>query len=135
MKTEQKTMRKVKNLLSSQARLVTVVLALLIFSTLALGARAWLRAPIETVTVTVHANGFTPSETIRAAGSFTLAVDNQSGIDSLTLKLVRDGGEMVQEIAVPQGTHTLSTELNLAAGGYTLTESNHPAWLFHITAQ
>ena len=110
--------------------------AVLLCSTLAIGARAWwLRAPVETVAVVINAEGFTPSEATRAAGSFTLAVTNQSGAEGLTLRLTRDSGELVQEIAVGAQAQQSSVEVSLPAGGYTLTEANHPVWLFHITAQ
>jgi hypothetical protein len=115
--------------------LILIVAALLLLSTLTIGARAWLRAPLETVSITVHATGFAPSEMTRAAGSFNLAVANQSGAGELSLRLTRDSGELVREFSVPQGAQQGSAELELSAGGYTLTEANHPAWLFHITAQ
>lgn len=123
------------SLLKNRFRVVLLLSAVLLFSTLAIGARAWLRAPLETVSVTVTADGFAPSETTRAAGGFNLEVLNQSGADGLTLKLMRDSGELVQEFIIPQGAQQWSEEMNLTAGGYTLTEATHPAWLFHITTQ
>lgn len=125
----------VQSLLKNRVRVVLLISSVLLFSTLAIGARAWLRAPVETVVVTMTADGFAPSEVTLAAGSFNLEVLNQSGADGLTLKLMRDSGEVVGEFIIPQGAQQWSQEVNLAAGGYTLVEATHPAWLFHITAQ
>lgn len=121
--------------LKSKVRIAMLTVALLLCSTLAIGARAWFTAPIETLTVTVNAEGFTPPEVTRSAGSFNLSVINQSGAQALTLRLTRDNGELVQEISVTQGAQQAVAEVTLTAGGYTLTEANHPAWLFHISAQ
>jgi hypothetical protein len=125
---KQKTVR-------SKVRITLALGAVLLCSTLAIGARAWLGAPVETVAVVINAEGFTPSEVTCAAGSFTLSVTNQSRAEGLTLRLARDSGELVQEITVGAQGQQASTEVSLPAGGYTLTEANHPAWLFHITAQ
>lgn len=127
--------RMMQSLLKNRVRVVLLISAVLLFSTLAIGARAWLRAPLETVLVTVTVDGFAPSEVTRAAGSFNLEVSNQSGAEGLTLKLMRDSGELVGEFIIPQGAQQWSEEVSLTAGGYTMTEANHPAWLFHITAQ
>lgn len=120
---------------SINRKLLLIAAVLVLFSTLTIGAHAWLRAPLETVSITVHATGFSPSEVTRAAGSFNLSVTNQSGAGELLLRLTRDSGELVREFSVPQGAQQGNAELELSAGGYTLTEANHPAWLFHITAQ
>jgi hypothetical protein len=124
-------------LLKREARavLMSSVLLLLLCSTLAIGVRAWFKASLDVVSITISDDGFAPSEITRAAGSFSLAVSNQSGAGGLTLKLTRDNGETVQEISMPQGAEQWSGEVTLSSGGYTLTEANHPAWLFHITAQ
>lgn len=136
MSTKHRTQPKmIQNLLKNRVRVVLVISAVLLFSTLAIGSRAWLRVPLETVSVTVTADGFAPSEATRSAGSFNLEVLNQSGAEGLTLKLMRDSGELVGEYIIPQGAQQWSEEVELAAGGYTLTEATHPAWLFHITAQ
>ncbi len=118
-----------------RVRAVLLISAVLLCSTLTIGARAWLRAPVETVSVTATAEGFAPSEVTRSAGSFNLEVLNQSGAEGLTLKLMRDSGELVREMVLPPGAQQWSEEVDLPVGDYTLIEANHPAWLFHITAQ
>jgi hypothetical protein len=136
MPREQKREAKMlRGLLTGKARVAMIVATLLLCSTLAVGARAWLTATVEMVAITINATGFAPSETTLPSGTFTLTVINQSGVEGLALKLTRDGGELVQEIALPHGAQQTSVELTLPAGGYTLTEASHPAWLFHITAQ
>ncbi len=134
-KADNKGKQMKQKLVRSKVRIITVLGAVLLCSTLAIGARAWLRAPVETVAVVITAEGFTPSEVTCAAGSFTLSLTNQSGVEGLTLRLARDSGELVQEIAIGAQAQQSSAEVSLSAGGYTLTEASHPAWLFHITAQ
>ena len=88
------------------------------------------------VSVTLRHEGFDPEETTVQAGRFLLAVNNQSGAEGLVLRINRDGsGELVRELTVPVGAQDWSAEVDLGAGGYLLSEANHPAWLLHIIAQ
>ena len=107
------------------------------------GLSAWaisppLRAPQQTaqVSVTLRFEGFDPEETTVQAGRFLLAVSNQSGAEGLVLRINRDEtGELVRELTVPAGSQDWSAEVELGAGGYLLSEVDHPAWLLHIIAQ
>lgn len=136
MSTEPEKKRKLLHTVSNNlVRVVVVLGALSLCSTLAIGARAWFATTVDAVSITVNAGGFAPSEATCAAGSLNLSVSNQSGAEALTLRLTRDSGELVQEISLPQGTSQWSGEVTLSSGGYTLMEVNHPAWLFHINAQ
>jgi hypothetical protein len=107
------------------------------------GLSAWaispaLNTPQESalVSVTLRFEGFDPEETTVQAGRFLLAVNNQSGAEGLVLRITREEtGELVQELTVPAGAQDWSAEVELGAGGYLLSEVNHPAWLLHIIAQ
>jgi hypothetical protein len=100
------------------------------------GAAKTLRAAQSgDVQITLRADGFTPSEVTHAAGSFTLTVVNESGSQSLNLRLVRENGELVREMSITSGQQQWSGAVELPSGGYYLTEANHAAWLFHIVVQ
>lgn len=87
------------------------------------------------VNVTINDRGFDPESTVHAAGQFRLVVNNQSGVEGLTLKLNYERGGNISEMNIPAGSSSWSQELDLQPGTYILTEANHPAWLFHITVQ
>jgi hypothetical protein len=91
--------------------------------------------PVETVSVVLGPHAFTPAAVTRAAESFRLEVQNQSGAQGITLQLRRDGGGVVHEWTVPNGTQTWSETVDLAAGGYDLVDTSNPACIFHITVQ
>lgn len=144
MSKEINGIRKQRRILDRRrSRVVLVAGLILMFSALSLGARSWVKsfplmgasATPDTVTITLRADGFDPASVSRSAGSFVLVINNQSGVSGLTLRLKNDVSESFEEYQVPSGTTTWSREMNLAAGEYTLTEADHPAWLFHITAQ
>lgn len=125
---------------------------LLIFSGLVVGAHLWrktapavgallpaaaVRSSVQTGTVSVvlGPDGFAPASVTHASGTFSLAVENQSGAEEITLRLKHDGSGQVGEWTVPSGTQTWNQTVELAPGGYMLSEANNPAWLFHITVQ
>jgi hypothetical protein len=87
------------------------------------------------VNTTLRADGFTPSEMTHTSGSFTLVVVNESGVQGLNFKMTTESGEVIREMSLPQGQGQWSGIIDLPSGGYYLTEVNHAAWLYHITAQ
>jgi hypothetical protein len=136
-------------------RILCAGLGVILLSALGFGAQAWLKPQggnvwsrlfltntasaqqedLQKVTVMLETDGFSPASMTRAAGSFLLVIDNRSGADSLSLQLRHDGKGKVLEYSVPAGAQNFSQEIVLEPGEYTLKEVNHPAWLFHITAQ
>lgn len=138
-----------------RARVIFAGLLVLLLCAASFGARAWLR-PLagkvwpklfaaeavaipqqpQKVTVTLLEDGFNPPSITRSAGTFLLAVDNRSRVLDLSFHLLRDGKQgRVLEFRAPDAGQGLSQAIHLEAGEYTLREVNHPAWLFHITAQ
>jgi hypothetical protein len=139
--------------MGSKVRIVVTALVLVVISALAINARPWLgerllaKSSSRTnmtaiqpvvqsgmVSTTLKSVGFEPASTT-IGGAFTLSISNQSGVDGLNFVVKRDSGEQVREINVPAGTLSWSGVIDLPAGGYTMMEVNHPAWLYHITIQ
>ena len=85
--------------------------------------------------IKIRSTGITPTQITRAAGVCTFTIDNESGIQEITLYLDRADGVRVSEIVIPRGVPNWGAEVDLAAGNYTLKEANHPEWGCHITAQ
>lgn len=82
----------------------------------------------EELTLTLRQEGFDPAEVVRAAGSFMLAVDNRSGVESLNFILKRADGNKVLDIKVSNRTGDWSEMIDLRPGRYTLSEVDHPDW-------
>lgn len=85
--------------------------------------------------IKILSTGITPTQLTRAAGVCIFTIDNQSGIEEITLYLDRADGERVREIAIPKGVPNWGAEVDLSAGSYTLREANHPQWSCQITVQ
>lgn len=83
--------------------------------------------------ITIRPTGFDPTEITRAQGRFMLAVDNQSGLDTLTLRLAREGGNRVREMRLSPEQSNWREKVNLPPGNYLLTEASHANWLCRIT--
>jgi hypothetical protein len=135
-------------------RIAGTIGLLLVFSGLVIGARLWwvpavAVASLKPATTTAQStaqtgpinvvlgqHGFVPASVVHTSGAFNLVVENQSGVEVITLRLRRDGvAGQVGEWMVPSGTQTWNQTVELASGGYMLSEVNNPAWLFHITVQ
>lgn len=88
------------------------------------------------LTVTVSDQGVTPTSATVSAGIVHLIVKNQSGQEHLTLRLSRENGELIREVAVQEKTAEWVTELELSAPGkYVLTVVGATSWSCQITAQ
>ena len=85
--------------------------------------------------IRIRSTGISPAEITRAAGACVFTIDNESGVQEITLYLDRANGERVREIAIPKGVPNWGAEVDLPAGNYILKEAAHPEWTCHITAQ
>lgn len=92
---------------------------------------------VQAVRITIRPTGFEPNEITYPARPFLLAIDNQSGLDQISLQL-----EQVVAVGPPQSVHNTVLSLrksrkreitNLPPGQYVLKEANHPTWLCRIT--
>jgi len=90
--------------------------------------------PVE-ILVTLHSNGFDPSELRIPASRFLLSLDNRSGVTELVLRLSRADGTQFRELRIAGGGGDWSEMFDLPAGSYTLAEASHSSWVCHLIIQ
>ena len=95
-------------------------------------ASAQERERLDSELVTLKPAGFEPAELSRTGGHFVLAVDNQSGLEGLTLRLMREDGAREREVRFGRRLRWRE-RVNLPPGNYMLTVAGHPAWACRIT--
>lgn len=88
---------------------------------------------IEAEIVTLKPSGFDPVVLTPRQGRFLLAVDNQSGVHDLVLRLERERGDRLHEVHKARGDLAWRKLVDLPAGNYLLREANHADWICHIT--
>jgi hypothetical protein len=116
----------------------TVLAALLLMAGQPRGGRAKLTtpAPDGPLVVAITDAGVTPAQATAPAGLVHLLVENRrESREALTLRVAREGGALVREIRLAEGQREAATELDLAAGTYTLSEAAHPSWSCRLTVQ
>ena len=86
------------------------------------------RRTIETVTVRLRADGFSPTEVTQPRGAFFLMVENETALEELALRLDLETGSQILQVDVPRKKRDWAEALDLPAGRYLLTEANHPGW-------
>jgi len=91
------------------------------------------RDRLQSELITIRPTGFDPAEISRVQGRFLLAVDNKSGLDTVTVRLTREDGSPVREMRLPRGQLKARERISLPPGKYLLTEANHNNWLCGIT--
>jgi hypothetical protein len=93
-------------------------------------------APDGPLVVALTDGGLTPSQATAPAGLVHLRVENRrAGSAAVTLRVTRDGGALVRDIQLPEGSREAATELELAAGTYTLIEVGQPSHSCQLTVQ
>lgn len=123
--------------------LLFIVLTLVALTALAVHARGWFApkplqaqqtgSALEAEVITITPLGFEPAEITRPAGRFILVVDNRSGLEEITFRLDREGGNRVHEIRMPRKHPDWDGVVDPPPGTYLLTEASHPDWLCRIT--
>lgn len=91
------------------------------------------RVQLESELITIGPGGFEPSTIRRPAGRFFMAIENRSGLDSVTLRIDRLAGARLKEAAVSGGQLDWIDVLDLTPGDYVVTEADHPNWFCNIT--
>jgi hypothetical protein len=91
------------------------------------------RVQLESELITIGPDGFEPSAIRRPTGRFFLAIENRSGLDSVTLRIDRVGGNRLKAAAVSGGQLDWIDVLDLTPGDYVITEGDHPNWVCNIT--
>ena len=89
-------------------------------------------ARLDAELITLRPSGFEPSQLSRLQGRFVLAVDNQTGLENLTLRLERGNGVVEQEVRLPGHRPRWRARLNLPAGDYFLKVAGHAGWVCRI---
>lgn len=91
------------------------------------------RVRLETELIIIGPRGFETSMIRRPKGRFFLAIENRSGLNSVTLRIDRVAGNRLKEAAVTGGQLDWVDVVDLNPGDYVVTEANHPNWVCNIT--
>jgi hypothetical protein len=91
------------------------------------------RVQLESELIIIGPGGFESPTIRRPAGKFFLAIENRSGLDSVTLRINRAAGNRLIEAAVSGGQLDWIDVLDLTPGDYVVTEADHPDWVCNIT--
>jgi hypothetical protein len=83
--------------------------------------------------ITVNEYGFVPRQISRRQGLFLFAVDNRSGLESISLRLERADGSLARQMDIYASSPDRRDILDLPAGDYVLTEAGNPQWRCQIT--
>lgn len=82
--------------------------------------------------ISVGPEGFEPTSLTRPGGRFLLAINNRSGLEELSLQLIREDGKLMQQARVNRKRPNWRSIVNLPAGAYRLTETTHADWVCRI---
>ena len=108
-----------------------IVMALLLSLSVTMKAHA-----VGQITITMSEAGMTPTSATASGGIVHLKVVNSSTRDALTLRISREqGGALVREIALPEGALELSTEVELGAGQYVISDASNTTLTCTLTVQ
>ena len=84
--------------------------------------------PMQEISLTLNASGFSPAEVRPQSGRFLLSIDNRSGASDLVFRLTRADGTLVREFRMLGAGGDLSEAFDLAQSTYRLNETNHSSW-------
>lgn len=87
------------------------------------------------LTIRFSNEGLSPASAAVTAGKIFLKVENQRPLERLTLRINRQGGELIREIALPDKATEWNTELELGVGQYVVSETSRTAGSCVITVQ
>jgi hypothetical protein len=88
---------------------------------------------LEAELITLTPSGFEPSKVLRSTGPFLLAINNQTGLEDLSLRLERQNGAQEQEVRFQSGRVRWRQRVNPPAGNYSLRVVGHDDWVCRIT--
>ena len=91
--------------------------------------------PADVALTVLETSGFAPSEIGHAAGHFRIVVQNHSGVGALDLRIDGEAQSRFAESHVLGEVQGWIAPVELAAGTYTITEANHPAWVCRLAIQ
>jgi hypothetical protein len=85
--------------------------------------------------ITIRSTGFDPAEVSQSSERFLLAVDNKTGLGALTLRIRREGGELVREVRLSAQQPKWREKVSLSSGTYLFTEADHADWHCRLTVK
>jgi hypothetical protein len=86
---------------------------------------------IQTLKISIQPTGFEPNNIVCPSKPFLLALDNESGLDDLQLRLLHVTGksrETRREVRLSLTEFRNRAILDLPPGQYVLEENSHPQW-------
>jgi hypothetical protein len=87
------------------------------------------------LTITISNTGISPTSATVSGGIIHLKVENSSSRNTLTLRISRENGSLVREVVLNEGVRELSTELEIGAGQYVVTDASISTWSCALTIQ
>lgn len=95
------------------------------------------RREIESATIVLYPDGFSPNRVTLREGRVLLRVLNRAGIDAMPLLLQRNAeaqrpAEKVREADVPRAKRAWQPEEELLPGDYTLSVKGFPDWICRV---
>ena len=97
------------------------------------GAAADVSVPLVQELLTLRPTGFDPAELTIPSGNFQLAVDNLTGLSSISLTLTEERKDKLKDIKIDSKNRDWREEINLKTGVYILSEASNPKWTCRIT--
>ncbi len=82
--------------------------------------------------ISVGPNGFQPTSLTRPSLRFLLAINNRSGLEELSIQLMREDGTLMQEARVNSKQPNWRSLVSLPPGTYRLIETSHKDWICTI---
>jgi hypothetical protein len=135
MHTDQKSTMRAKiegSLLWRTIALFALLAALLVSLSTTTGAQS---NPSSQLTITINSQGITPASATVSAGIVHLSIENKSNLETLKVRVTREGGALLREINVSSKDEERATELDLASGQYVISEASNTSWASRVTAQ
>lgn len=136
MYTNQKSTLREKitgGLLYRTIAMLTLIAALMV--SLSFMSVAQSSTPSSQLTITINNQGITSASATVSAGIVHLLIENKSNIETLKVRVTREGGAVVREINMSNKEEARATEMELAAGQYVISEASNTSWVCRITAQ
>jgi hypothetical protein len=85
-------------------------------------------ADFESELVTITPHGFEPTEIVRPKGAFQLAIEDRSGLETLSLQLSRSVGARLLNMRSLRTEPNWNEVVDLEPGEYVLTAVENPRW-------
>lgn len=92
-------------------------------------------SPVKVISITVHSDGFSPSDVEVPEGLYLLDINNRSGLPGINVQFGNLNAKKLKEVKPAKDKQGRELKIqdyrglfNLENGQYTITEANHPKW-------